>query len=166
MPLYQHAQLKNLPSITIFLKFLFYLHYTPKHCSPPPPFGHQATQEEVLICPSHTAVLANYFDLMSILAGVWGEARCYCIGPPAPEVVFITLNRLPPPWPGAALLCRENLNELAQDVTHPGHTVWPLDIDSGLGWVCVCRDLYNYKLALPAFIHIFLLFVGFSVALS
>lgn len=59
------------------------------------PLGHQVTQEEVLICPSHAAVLANYSDLMCALAGICGDARCYCINSPAPGVVFIILNRLP-----------------------------------------------------------------------
>ncbi|KAG7224883.1 hypothetical protein INR49_014947 [Caranx melampygus] len=44
------------------------------------------TQEEVLICPSHAAVLANYSDLMCALAGICGDARCYCIHIPAPSV--------------------------------------------------------------------------------
>lgn len=58
------------------------------------PLGHQVTQEEVLICPSHTAVLANYSDLMWTLAGICGDARCYCTNLPAPSVAFIILNRL------------------------------------------------------------------------
>lgn len=93
------------------------------------PLGHQVTQEEVLICPSHAAVLANYSDLMCALAGIRGDARCYCIKPPAPSVVFIILNRLPSPV-GAVFLCRGNLAALAQDVTQHGQLVWLL--------VCLC----------------------------
>lgn len=89
------------------------------------PLGHQVTQEEVLICPSHAAVLANYSDLMCTLAGICGDARCYCINPPAPSVVFIILNRLPS-LVGAAFLCTGNLPALAQDVTQHGQLVWLL----------------------------------------
>lgn len=83
------------------------------------PLGHQVTQEELLICPSHAAVLANYSDLMCALAGICGDARCYCINPPAPIAVFIILNRLPS-LVSAVFLCRGNLTSLAQDVTRQG----------------------------------------------
>lgn len=69
------------------------------------PLGHQVTQEEVFICPSHTAVLANYSDLMCTLAGICGDARCYCINSPAPSVAFIILNRLSS-FVGAVFLCK------------------------------------------------------------
>ena len=62
--------------------------------SPAPPLSHQVTQEEVFICPSHAAVLANYSDLMCGLAAICGDARCYCINTPAPSVVSI-INRRP-----------------------------------------------------------------------
>lgn len=58
------------------------------------PALHQVTQEEVLICPSHAAVPANYCDLKCALAGICGDARCYCTNPPVPSVVFRTLSRL------------------------------------------------------------------------
>lgn len=95
------------------------------------PIGHQVTQEEVLICPSHAAVLADYSDLMCSLAGICGDARCYCINPSAPSVVFIILNRLPS-LVSALFLCEGNLIALAQDVTQHGQLVWLL--------MCLCMS--------------------------
>lgn len=57
-----------------------------------PPLSHQVTQEEVLICPSHAAILSIHSDLMQVLAGIYGASRCYCKTPPAPGEAFTILN--------------------------------------------------------------------------
>lgn len=76
-----------------FLYLASFLSDTEQCCSFFPSL-HQVTQEEVLICPSHAAVPANYCDLKCTLAGICGDARCYCTNPAVPSVVFITLSRL------------------------------------------------------------------------
>lgn len=120
------------------------------------PLGHQVTQEEVLICPSHAAVLANYSDLMCALAGICGDARCSCINPPAPSSHCGFCNIKQTAFLGRAVfLFRGNLTALAQDVTQHGQ--W------GCFLLCLClcmrecvRQLQSTTLLFQPFTHILL----------
>lgn len=77
---------------------------------------------------------------MCNLAGIGHDARCYCINPPAPTVVFIILKMLLPSV-GSALLCRGNFTALAQDVTQHGLLAWLLMCLWTYECVCVCMSV-------------------------